>query len=211
MMKPLLQVNLNQTHGLLFFPVPKTGCTSVLSCREGLFQPRVGHVAASHVRREYPEIWSSSYKFAIVRNPWDRLVSAWSSLRDRPSGSGNTNAAFEQVLRQVKRCKGFAEFVHWLAHEGVGVARAFHLQVHWTCDQGESLLDFVGYFEQLQQDWDTVCDHVGLSPIRLPHRRLSNHPHYTQLYDEETKKIVQDLYAEDIEQFKYKFLGRRIP
>ena len=91
---------------------------------------------------------------------------------------------------------------------------------------GNLLVDFVGKFEHLKQDFETVCQHLGFADSSLPHvnssdkksrelrRRFRNLIHrngeanlrdYVDFYDAETREFVNNMYRQDIENFGYSF------
>jgi hypothetical protein len=70
---------------------------------------------------------------------------------------------------------------------------------------GNRVIDFVGRFENLQNDFDAVCDTIGVPRQQLLNSNHIQRKRYTEYYDEETREIVAKHHARDIEYFGYKF------
>lgn len=65
--------------------------------------------------------------------------------------------------------------------------------------------DFVGRFENLQKDFDQICDMIGLKRREVPHINSSQRPGYREFYDCETAAAVTKWFLPDIEGFGYDF------
>jgi len=180
---------------------PATG-TEKLSHLSAAEYVQCGHIS----QREF----SSSYKFSFVRNPWARLVSEY---RYRNFLSHRSFKDF--VMNKLPRPGRDDKYRHIMP------------QTDMLYDEtGRLLVDFVGKFETLQEDFDQVCQHLGFDESILPHvnssdkksrelrRTLRNRLYrngenelsrYVDFYDDETREFVTDLYRADIENFGYSF------
>jgi hypothetical protein len=143
------------------------------------------------------------FRFSFVRNPWDRLVSMWSYSRKRniqPAAS----VSFEYYIKhQEAILAGAPERYLSNSQRKINVLypQYFYISDWW----GNNVMDFVGRFENLQNDFDTICDKIGIPRRIIPQKNSSNHKHYTEYYNTETREIVAKKYAKDIEYFGYKF------
>ena len=72
-------------------------------------------------------------------------------------------------------------------------------------EEGAVIVDFIGRFENLNEDTGTVFRNLGISGASLPHNNSSHHRDYRSYYTEETRDLVAERYARDIEFFGYEF------
>ena len=207
----------------IFVEVPKTGSRSV---RELIGRPPRPHLDICQIRDEMRQHWTHHdgrrhylyaslylllpeakrrsmgerqfreyFKFGFVRNPWDRVV----SLYLRKEGI------------QLRDSMRFEEFVDWIRYSSsTCIYPVPHVnQLDWFVDgSGNLLVDFIGKFERLQQDWAPIAAKLGL-PGDLPH--VNQNPiarkHYTEYYTDRTRDIIAQRFRVDIERFEYDFGG----
>ena len=130
-----------------------------------------------------------SFKFAGIRNPFDRAISMWKN-------------------KNWIHVKSFTEFCHLIRENKYETdMQRWHVQglYEHLVEDKRLLVDHLLRFENLQQDFNVVCDKMGVPPEQLPHLNKSYRKHYTEYYDDETREIVAEKYAKDIEYFGYKF------
>lgn len=169
-------------------------------------QPAPAHATASEIIAKIGrDAFDSSFSFGIVRNPWDWQVSlyrfAFESVLDLP-----LLAAYARGLRPVRKTysgfESFADYIRWRCTDDV------HLQKDFLFSEGgEQLVDFVGRFERLDDDFRTICDRIGI-PATLPKlNESSKGTPYRDYYTPETIEMVRQTFAPDIELFGYEFDG----
>ncbi|WP_281268985.1 sulfotransferase family protein [Sphingomonas gilva] len=190
---------------MIFIHVPKTAGSSMTAALGGGRQRNIPLVRyAAYDRKRCADY----FKFCFVRNPWDRLLSAYSYLRSR-IGLGGSDASW--VEANMADLRTFEQFVTAIGRDDAQARQLmsymhFMPQHRWLTlePHGEPYIDFVGRFERLDQDLAAVADRLGLS-IQLEHRRKSAHRPYREEYDERMRGIVARLYSRDIELFGYDF------
>jgi len=147
-----------------------------------------------------PKIPDDIFMFTFVRNPWDRVVSAYYCLRDnqgrfgthwRQKGGARLSGDFRAYV--VDGLKDDQNSIH------------FKPQLSTFMQNGQFIPNlYIGKFERLTHDWEVVAEKIGVSKD-LPHLRKSDHKPYHELYDKKSQRVVADIYAEEIEALGYKF------
>ncbi len=195
----------NERHQAIFVHIPKTAGTSVLAA---LGAPAVfdTHAPARAYRDSYPDLFARAYKFAFVRNPWDRFASSFHFMKQgtdwpmqqewaRAHIGGRSFRDFTRALRSpLFRAKVLAE-------------RFFWPQIFWLSDGGSGLLvDEIFRFEALDAAIPAIGARLGIpDQPSTPHLRKVEKPDFRQLYDAEMVALVGRLYRRDIEAFGYRF------
>ena len=137
-------------------------------------------------------------KFAFTRNPWDRELSDY-HFKIKCAEQYNLPDAKAQ-LKKV----GANSFEQWIKGGGGSYDSEMH-QHNWIDFNDPKF--FVFSYENLQKDFNSMCDMIGVIPKTLAckERGNYNHSHYTEHYDDEMTEIVSKRCAKDIEIFNYKF------
>ena len=175
--------------------VPKTGTTTICSALKRKFgckspQPKK-HLDLEQYREMFPDEVQSYFTFSFVRNPWSRVV----SLYHRSEGT------------KMKSKMTFSEFVNWikLATDTCVMPTPKKNMIDFFKLDGKVKIDFIGKLENFQADFNTICDKIGVPRRKLPYKNRSAHKHYTKYYNDETRQIIAEKFAKDINYFGYKF------
>lgn len=176
-------MNTSHRYRCVFFHTPKTAGRSITALP--WWDETSGHMPYP-CEREPP---AGYLQFAVVRNPWDRLVSAWAwMLRQQP---GLCDRDFRRFVL------GFPEWAH--RDRLPFIRQTIYLADGW----GRLIPDVLLQFERLQEDVDLLCERLGIPPATVPHENRSEHPPYREMYDAETWAVVRRCYAADVERLGY--------
>lgn len=136
--------------------------------------------------------YTDYFKFTFIRNPWDRAFSWYK------------NVMRDEIHREglgIKNGISFKDFLKTFAGEGM-----LRPQTYWLKSfDGDIHLDFIGRFENLEEDFTKVCKYLDIPHISLPHRIKGSSEDYTDYYDPESKRIISEVYQEEIDLFNYSF------
>lgn len=200
-------------NNFIFVAIPKTGTHAVRQAlREhmgsedleqvGLFVKRSlpipelakighGHLTLQQVRPHLTaDDFDAFFKFAFVRNPFDRFVS-YCAFMTRQQGQ------FERNPQAVMR-----HFIHNPPRNHI-LFQSQHVFV--TDSDGKLLTNFLGRVEEMQPSYDEAARRIGISPRPLDKVNASNRRDYRTYYDDALIDGVAKLYARDLELFGYEF------
>lgn len=192
----------------IFVHIPKTAGTSVSTTLFGNLSG--GHIGISSYEMIFSKREFNSYfKFAFVRNPWDRVFSAYASYKTYKGGGGVEDR--EWYRKNLSRVASFSEFVtHHLRMSEIQKHVHFIPQYRFICRPGSDkpLIDYIGRYENIVKDFDEVVGRLLMEgKVNLKHLNRSERGNqsYRHAYTEKTKDIVASVYAKDIELFQYQF------
>ena len=151
------------------------------------------------------------FTFTFVRNPWERMVSLYCNKILSPNmvnTKTGVDICFEEYGDIFYAGMSFGEFVNNIVSLDQTYLDAHIHPQHWkTCATGTQniILDFVGKFENINEDWRHICKISGLPFKRLERKNQRKKCHYSYYYNTKIKNIVSEYWSTDINLFNYTF------
>jgi hypothetical protein len=155
------------------------------------------HMPAAHIRKYLgDDVWNEFFKFCVVRNRYDKLLSMFLFQLDQPNKAYIETQDFS-VLRH--------DFLDWIRRRRFVVDRNKYLI------DGSVCVDYFIRFESLLDGLTEVCQRLGIQRDiteleRFKSRTRLTDEHFSELYDREARQIVADSYAFELEHFGYRLL-----
>lgn len=147
--------------------------------------------------------WRDYYKFAFVRNPFDRTFSDFYWMKGQVEPSGGF---WEYIERRGR-------FAPILAEPDQPRFRGDHLiaQNEFVCLDGQIAVDFIGRFETLNADLDVILKKLSITRTSIPHLKKGRkrHRHYSHFYSDRMREKVGAMYETDLTMFGYQFEDER--
>ena len=178
---------------LIFVHIARTGGTSIETELTGhdwwLISPETKHLSARQIRdRAGEDRWNRYFKFSVVRNPWDRVVSMF---------------ATGWWMGDHRQRDARAEFAYFIAN------LAPHPNEPYASLQYSEIinekLDMIVRYEALQDGFDRVCEAIDRPTTMLGRQEARPRLHYSVYYDDTTRRQVGELFRRDIEDYAYAF------
>ena len=150
----------------------------------------------------------AQFKFAVVRNPWARLVSVFHHLRQGRKNQqealcGMDWLAFCNVVCLGVRVEPPGRRTPYLSYACPQTA-----WLRWP--DGSWIPDYVGKFGHIQASWEYVKHCTGLKG-KLLHFNHSQHTPYTDYYTADLRRLVALVYEEEIDIWGFSFYDEAKP
>lgn len=195
---------------ITFLHIPKTGGISVL---KWMHYQRLKDPSYSYkFNGDHQTLaWLKSKKpndkfFVIVRNPWDRTVSMYHYIKHIYNKNGTWNESFTDFVRSL--ADPINPFVisqfEDISPEFLFPAERFTQSLTKWID---SPVDYTLRFENLNEDFK-IIQNIFNTDESLLHLNSTEHSHYIEYYTDETRQMVEYLYADDIKNWNYEYGGR---
>ena len=136
-----------------------------------------------------PEVFDNYFKFGFVRNPWSWQVSLYTYMLKTPHHPQHS---------LIKSMTGFDQYLDWRVNHDLKFQKDFFF------DSGnQQAVDFIGKIERLNDDVNTICDHIGIPFREIPRLNVSAKQKWTEFYDLKHFDLVAEVFKKDIEMFGY--------
>jgi hypothetical protein len=245
----------SEQNKFIFFHIPKTAGTSIHRSLKASFDqyhldplPPVHHIQPKEYLY-FNENKKHFFKFCFVRNPYERIVSAFLDFQNQRNTSmyynfqilfdyykinplttrtvyfmtgkniekenfTNFNEYCEALVKTnrenkdlltISKSMNFTDFVKSPTFYDWVVDVHFKPQSNFILDDnGERLVDFIGRYEDLENDLTEISSKLNCE-FKLEHIRESQKYQYQDFYDKKTKQIIGEVFKEDLELLNYGF------
>lgn len=183
---------------ITFIHIPKTGGTTIRKYLSHVTQEEEQYHA--HI----PDKYSSFWKFTVVRNPFDRFISAWRYCVERGWVDNVSPLEFLNLLRSLNKDGRFAlsSRNHMDFREDSGYMTLHHAAPMSHPDRLVENVDYLGRFEQLDDVIQDLKDWYEID-VEGIHENQSQHEPFQSYYDSMLYHKVLDYYSDDFDEFNY--------
>ncbi len=166
------------------------------------------HATAVSIKNEWgEEMFNEYFKFCVIRNPYDKIVSSYYYWKNHPTFNWVSDGINNYDMNNMT----FKEFCR--------LTDCINLNIHCigsfidsdNISYPVSCCNYIIRYENLEEDIIKVCEKLGIEKYDLkllPKYKSNTRPKdngYRDYYDDETKKLVFDKHKKEFEKFGYEF------
>jgi len=190
---------------VIFIQIPKNASSSIFNRLENktdLHNQGEHTTFFDDMQNQDTELFESYFSFAVVRNPYDRFVSAF-EFASMEEGFNIEKLNFEKF---VEKCDNFGH--NFYLHEPV----YFIPQFKYITIKNIILVDKIIKYENLKNEWIDISNIINSNhtfiPIKNNLEKINATPYkmnkkWQDYYNDKTKNIIYNLYKKDFDIFKY--------
>jgi hypothetical protein len=181
---------------VLFIHIQRTGGTALMNYLIKYRHPAhlilTGHKSYKEFEQTHHDL-EEYFKFTMVRNPWDRLVS------------------WHKLLRKINPANQFSleEFINdqeELEAASKDTFGFFLNQVDYLTDLQDNLrVNLIGRFENYLEETERIFNKISVQVFEVPIENATSKDDYRKYYTDQLAERVSLLCHKDIKMFNYKF------
>ncbi len=222
---------IDHNHKCIFIHISRTAGTAIETaiCGKNWWKinPNTKHITASRAKNIYRKYWNDYFKFSFVRNPWDRIISLYhiayyngDKIKNPPINNfKKTYAAggfdFDSVEKKDNDIIVNTKNIGISKGKGLGYFLENYIPPPWEqnqkidyCEILDDEIDFIGKFENIEEDFQIVANNIGLENKKISYIECLNKidkKNYTNYYDKNSIDKVNKMYNCSIKRFGYKY------
>jgi len=152
------------------------------------------HQTALQIKNKYPEKWNSYFKFTIVKNTWERIVSIYHFRKEKKRLS-------EHLENKNNIDLNFEEWIYSIVENNLMLNAGISSQLDYFLINEENSMDKVIEFKEIYLV-QNILDSFNLKMI---HINKSKHNCYSYYYTKKLVNLVYDIFEKEIKYFDFKF------
>jgi hypothetical protein len=181
--------------------VPKAAGTSI---NKAIYGRTLGHYRAAEIEKKFPNLYFDCFTFSFVRNPWDRLFSAYKFAK---AGGTESMGVSSPEKYKIPEFESFERFVfEWFYKKDIE-KEDYIFQPQWCflCDQESNIMvDYVGKTESLEKDIQFVESKIARRLDIMRVNSTSQETGFEKAYTHpDMIEVVRLKYKKDINLFGY--------
>lgn len=187
-------------HNFIFVHVPKVAGISLIHAL-GFESEHKWHMPLKYYQHIVEGELDKYFKFAFVRNPWDRALSAYHFLLQ--GGLSEKDHTYAGIIKKYRSYEDF--ILRWLSTDSALSLIHFTPMYKFLEDScGTISMDFIGRYESIQHDYNHIRSKLGIG-TPLPWKNTSTKNNFQDIYTAKMIDKIAKVYERDISEFNYDY------